>query len=128
MNITRLNTLNDDKVIIKKEGGNGGGGGSNYKYYDCSKDTPNENGELPHGIYLADSMKITNIETGEIMIAPEADFNDSDYKVLAVAYDMSKRIYIHGEWLDAKTFLELKEEFDFSAHQEITEEEFYHIP
>lgn len=28
MNITRLNTLNDDKVIIKKEGGNGGSGGT----------------------------------------------------------------------------------------------------
>lgn len=29
MNITRLNTLNDDKVIIKKEGGNGGNSGGN---------------------------------------------------------------------------------------------------
>ena len=33
MNITRLNTLNDDKVIIKKEGG-GNGGGNTIEYRD----------------------------------------------------------------------------------------------
>lgn len=128
MNITRLNGVKD--VIIERgSGGNSGGGsGSNYKYYDCSKDTTNEYGELPHGIYLADSIKIMKIETGEIMITPEAYFDDGESQVLAIAYDMSKRIYIDGEWVDIKTFLEAQERFDFLAHQEITEEEFYRVP
>lgn len=37
MNITRLNTLNDDKVIVKKEGGGNGGGfdeESSIEYFD----------------------------------------------------------------------------------------------
>lgn len=122
MNTIKLNTIG---TPCKAGGsGNGGGGKSNYKYYDCSNDALKE---INHGTYLADSVKIINTETNEIMIAPEAYF-DEEYRVLAVAYDMSKRVYVNGEWIDIKAFIEDSEGFDFSAHIEITEEEFYHIP
>lgn len=102
---------------------------NNYKYYDCLMDSKNEYGDLPHGIYLADNVKVIDTVTGDTMIAPEAYLDsENETAIVAVAYDMSKKIYVDGAWKDVATFLEEWEGFDFSAHSEITEDEFYNIP
>lgn len=121
MNTTHLNTIGE-KVIVKG-GGSSGGGKSNYKYYDCLFEEPNENGEDPHGRYIVDNTKTYNFDTGEITIAPEAYS-----KLIAVAVDTSKRIYFENRWVSVKDFLMMIDGFYMDAHTEITEEEFFHIP
>jgi hypothetical protein len=119
MNIIKLNTIGDKEAAS-------GGGKSNYKYYDCLFDVPNENGEAQHGHYLVDNVKAVYTDDDgydHIMIAPEAWS-----RLIAVAVDTSKRIYYNNKWMSVKEFLLVTENFDMDAHPEITEEEFYHVP
>lgn len=110
------------QVSVKVKGGSGAK--SNYKYYDCLMDSEKD---IEHNSHLADNMKVTDIVTGETVIGPEIWIETgNEVRVVAVAYDMSKKIYMDGEWMDIKDYV--GHEVDLSAHPEITEEEFYHIP
>lgn len=123
MNTTHLNTIGE-KVIVK--GGGSGGGKSGMKYFDCLFEPLDEYGEHPHGRFLADNAKViftSDNGTDQIVIAPEAEG-----RLIAVAVDTSKRIYLDGRWVDIKEYMFDFENFDMDAHTEITEEEFYHIP
>ena len=109
--------------------GEGGGSASKWKYYDCLGDKKDDYGYIEHYTYLADNVKIIDSVTGNLMIAPEA-YIDSDEPntIVAVAYNMDKRVYADGKWIPLEEFIAEAEDMDFSSHTEITEEEFYHIP
>lgn len=126
MNTIKLNTIGTPKV----SGGNSGGGtASKWKYYDCLGDEKDESGYISHGTWMADNVKVIDSVTGNLMIAPEA-YIDSDEPntIVAVAYDMNKRVYVDGKWVPFEELITAWEEIDLSIHPEITEEEFYHIP
>lgn len=105
MNTIKLNTIGTPKVSAGNSGG-GGGSASKYKYYDCLGDEKDEFGYINHSTYLADNMKVIDSVTGNLMIAPEA-YIDSDEPntILAVAYDMNKRVYADGEWKSLEDFI-----------------------
>ena len=98
-----------------------------YKFYDCSFADANNS----HSDYYEELSKVVDLVTGETVIAPEAwiDTENTCARV-AIAFDMAKKIYIDGKWITNEEFLKRDdyEGFDFNAHPEITEEEFYHIP
>lgn len=114
---------------IKNGGNSGGGSASKWKYYDCLGDEKDESGYISHGTWMADNVKVMDSVTGNLMIAPEA-YIDSDEPntIVAVAYDMNKRVYVDGKWVPFEELITAWEGIDFSAHPEITEEEFYNIP
>lgn len=116
----------DGGVIIKKESK---GGKGNWKYYDCLLDKNKGN---EHVNYFVDNAKIVNLDTGDVLICPEA-FMDSETAVsvaVAMNFDETRKVYIDGKWMSLKEFWETPHwgGFDFSTHVEISEEEFYHIP
>jgi hypothetical protein len=98
-----------------------------YKFYDCFWGDENND----HSGYYEELSKVVDMVTGETVITPEARIDtDNNTARVAIAFDMAKKIYIDGKWITNEEFLKRNdyEGFDFNAHPEITEEEFYHIP
>jgi hypothetical protein len=142
MNITRLNTLNDDKVIIKKEGSNGGnygdnsggdnsggGSGSDWHYFDISGcDMPTKVGVLGMAMLQKVQGKQINSFFGTGVVQPmglllTTPVDVAEVTAVAIDYAIETRI---GE--QAST---LGESFTntpfYGTFPEITKEEFYNL-
>jgi hypothetical protein len=130
MNIIRLNTLNDDKVIIRGNGGNGGGDASTIEYVDIS--TASE--EFQNYIMLC-SITIRVIIGGDIVVSPSGnlismiDHGIPVDDILAVSIDSNTAIRIPPDGL-----MTIKDDLiasgrweTFSSLPRITKEEFYAI-
>ena len=127
MNTIKLNTIGTPKVSAGNSGGSSSA--SNWKYYDCLLD---QNKDNTHAEYYVDNVKVVDLDTGNVLICPEA-YMDSETAVsvaVAMNFDETRKVYMDGKWVSLKEFWENPdwEGFDFSTHPEITEEEFYHIP
>ena len=152
MNITRLNTLNDDKVIVKKEGGNGGGGTtgvSEVEYWELideseiPRDLPYDLHdiwqEITVGLYLMSAVT-KMIADGEVKFMNAGYISRENYKpskILAVCI-------IPSTLLSTSIFglVSMKEELDkyyaalvemvgldwsFVIKRKLTKEEFYNL-
>jgi hypothetical protein len=139
MNIARLNTLNDDKVIIKKKGinvGNSGdnsgdnsGGGSDWHYFDVSGcDTPTKFSVLGMGLLFKVQGSSINSFFGAGVVLPigllfTTPVNDAEITAIAIDYATEVRI---GEQA-----LTLGEYFTtsplYGTIPEITKEVFYNL-
>lgn len=102
-----------------------------YKFYDCFfGDWNNDHDEWP---FIA--TKYVDLNTGDVYIAPDS-WNGiscpegSNYIRAAVMHVPDVRYYGDNKWLSPEEVLSNDDvcSFDFNAHPEITEEEFYHIP
>lgn len=127
MNITRLNTLNDDKVIVKKgEGGNNGGGGSDntsvnfIQYFKVSKGWSRASFARQFGVIL---------KADDAILPVSLTNNAIDSSI--TAYGIMPNLPInYPNGTNAKTLREQLETTGLSAlltQTEITEEEFYSV-
>lgn len=127
MNITRLNTLNDDKVIIKKEGsGNNDGGGSDntsanfIQYFKVPKGWSKATFARMYGVILK----------ADDVILPVSMTNNTIVSSIT-AYGIMPNLPInYPSGTNAKTlreYLETTGQFVLLTQTEITEEEFYSI-
>lgn len=132
MNITRLNTLNDDKVIIRGNGGNsGGGGGSTIEYVDITAADENLKTNM-----MNVSIATKAIVMGELVINPSAgliamiNHLAPVYDILAASFDFNMALLSpQGELLTLKDNLIASGDWEtYSSLPRITKEEFYHIP
>jgi hypothetical protein len=138
MNITRLNTLNDDKVIIKGgNGGNGGGGNSGggggentLEYIDVR----NIDSDLKFG--LIKSSSLVKIIDDTIYIWPALfgylDFGEDLYEyTTAIAIDFSYKVtWGVNEFITIKELISRDQGFPlnvFDSLPRITKEEFYSL-
>lgn len=127
MNITRLNTLNDDKVIIKKEvGGNNDGGSS-----DNTSANFIQYFKVPKGWSMATYARMFGvILKADNVILPVSMVNNSIDSSIT-AYGIMPNLPInYPDRTDAKTLREYLETIGQSmlfTQTEITEEEFYSV-
>lgn len=130
MNITRLNTLNDDKVIIKKEGGNSGGGGntggesiSTLKYFNGSMW---EDGLKELMMLFSYLFKTTDgiIGTAATLDMMQVGWRDKCYGY-AVAPDA--KIYAPEGAMTIRDIIANEYRIDIDNLPRITEEEFYSV-
>lgn len=122
MNITRLNTLNDDKVIVRGNGGNSGGGegASSWKFFDVSNIV---NKAMTVGLLPF----IAKNDTGIVFSLMVKDWS----AVSAVGVDAEAKIRMQGmtlTWAESMAAEGLTPEAMVQAGiVEITKEEFYAI-
>lgn len=127
MNITRLNTLNDDKVIIKKEGDGNNDGGSS----DNTSANFIQYFKVPKGWFMAIRARMNGvILKADNVIVPAYMVNNAIDSSIT-AYGIMPNLPInYPSATDAKTLREYLEATGNSAlftQTEITEEEFYTI-
>lgn len=130
MNITRLNTLNDDKVIVRGNGGNSGGGENTLEYIDVR----NIDSDLKFG--LINSSSLVKVITDAIYIYPSVfaknDFGEGLYEdTTAIAIDFSSKVsgYENG-FITIKEMISIDNGFPlnvFDSLPRITKEEFYSL-
>lgn len=130
MNIIRLNTFNDDKVIVKKEGDNGGGGsGSDWHYFDVSGcPIPIKSSVLEMGLLQKVQGEQINSFFGSGVVLPTGLVYTTPVdvaEVTAIAIDYAVEVRGRGQALT------LGESFIASPFYgtipEITKEEFYNL-
>ena len=137
MNITRLNTLNDDKVIIKKEGSNvgnsgdnsGGGSGSDWHYFDVSGcDNLTKYNIMMMGlIHKVQGEKINSAFGSDVIMPTGLNFAISIdiAEITAVATDYAVEIYMMGQGMTLGEGITTAKWY--GTIPEITKEEFYNL-